>query len=225
MNQSSAIRALVLALGLQACSDSAATAPALDRVTPPANDPDPVNPATTTPRTIRLALTGQALLTEGWLYTPHDTVHSWTTSILLANGPIERGRILGDTTLQMNLPGSPQLGARQVTPPRVVITDDFYHYGSDDVLLIVTHKNGNQTFLVQSTPTTITYTSYVAPSPAADGRLVGSITFEAEEYARERVTDMPGFAGFRISKVPGTTVVTATFDTPMKYQLREYRVP
>ena len=223
------IAIIALAASAMGCSDSM-TAPAPASTTPTSALPiTPTDPTAAVPgRLGPIHLTGGGFLTEATVTGNGEVRHSWSTTVLAASGPLVEEnqrccRILGDTILQINYGGVPQLGARPMQPPRLVLGGgDFRHYGEDDALLMIRDGDLRMLFYVPVKPWTLDITGYDAASEGHPGEIRGRITFEAVTLVQEKASILdPTF----LRQLSGTTIVSADFVTPMRYQFREITLP
>ena len=218
-----------LAASALGCSDSV-TAPTPASTNPTSALPvTPTDPTNAVPGNLGpLHLTGGGFLTEATVTGNGEVRHSWSTTVLAASGPLVEEnqrccRILGDAILQINYGGAPQLGARQMQPPRLVLGGaDFRHYGKDDALLMIRDGDLRMLFYVPVKPWALEITGYDAASEGHPGEIRGRITFEAVTLVQDKASILdPTF----LRQLSGTTMVSADFVTPMRYQYREITLP
>ena len=175
-----------------------------------------------------LRLTGGGFLTEWTFTSSQGTTHGWATTVLASTGSlVEDGgkccRILGDTVLQINYGGTPEVGARAMQAPEVKIGGgDFRHYGPDDALLMIRDGDNRMRFFLPVKAWALEITSYVAPTETSPGEVRGRAAFEAMVLVQERADVLEPYL---MRKIDGTTTVRAEFVTPLRYQVRSMSAP
>jgi hypothetical protein len=218
----------VLVLAASACADgvtgpTASKTPGnTNRDAPTSTPPSAMNAAIDLPQ-----LTGGGFLTDYFVNAPFEQLHEFASSVLASTGPMvlfdgKCCRVLGDTILQLNWQGAPEVGTLDLGETSIELPDDPYAFGQSRALLMIRDSDFRMRFYVPAHATSLEILAYTPPVGTAIGSIRGHISFEAAGYVQVRTRTG---SVVTVTPIEGTTHVSAAFVSPMRYKRSDFNLP
>jgi len=210
-----------------ACSDGATGPTAGTPLTTNGNTPTSAPPAAINAPINLPALTGGGFLTEYFVNAPYEQLHDFASSVLASTGPMvlfdgKCCRVLGDTILQLNWKGAPEVGTLDLGETSIELPDDPYAFGQSRALLMIRDGDFRMRFYVPAHATSLEILAYTAPVGSAIGSIRGRISFDAAGYVQIRTRTG---SVVTVTPIEGTTHVSAEFVSPMRYTRSDFNLP